>query len=163
MKTFNLLSVIIALSFFLGSCEKKEKIDKEKPVIDLSIQGAFPNNCDTLYFGESFILKVKFIDNVQLGSYSIDIHNNFDHHSHSTEITECSLDPIKSPVNPFLFIEDYDIPVGQTEYQTNILISIPSGNGNGNFDEGDYHFFISLTDKEGWSSQKGLNIKLLYR
>jgi hypothetical protein len=29
------------------------------------------------------------------------------------------------------------------------------------FDPGDYHFFISLTDREGWSAQKGLNIKVL--
>jgi hypothetical protein len=104
-----------------------------------------------------------FTDNAELGSYSIDIHNNFDHHSHSTEVTECSLDPIKDPVNPFLFIEDYNIPAGQSDYQTNMSISIPSSNGNGVYDEGDYHFFISLTDKEGWSAQKGLSIKMLHR
>ena len=148
---------------FFNSCEKKDEIDKVKPVIDLSIQNAFPVNCDTLYFGESFELKVLFTDNAELGSYSIDIHNNFDHHSHSTEVTECSLDPIKDPINPFLFIEDYNIPAGQSDYQTNMSISIPSSNGNGDYDEGDYHFFISLTDKEGWSSQKGLSIKMLHR
>ncbi|NBC83928.1 MAG: DUF4625 domain-containing protein [Bacteroidetes bacterium] len=147
----------------LNSCEKEDKIDNVKPVIDLSIQGAFPVNCDTLFFGESFELKVLFTDNAELGSYSIDIHNNFDHHSHSTEVTECSLDPIKDPVNPFLFIEDYNIPAGQSDYQTNMSISIPSSNGNGVYDEGDYHFFISLTDKEGWSAQKGLSIKMLHR
>ncbi|HDP55202.1 MAG TPA: DUF4625 domain-containing protein, partial [Bacteroidetes bacterium] len=134
-----------------------------KPVIDLSIQDAFPVNCDTLYFGESFELKVLFTDNVELGSYSIDIHHNFDHHSHSTEVIECSLDPIKDPINPFLFIEDYNIPAGQTHYQTNTSISIPARNENGAYDEGDYHFFISLTDKEGWSAQKGLSIKMLHR
>ena len=163
MKTLKTLSVIIILSVFLASCEKKDEIDTEKPVIDLSIQDAFPVNCDTIYFGEAFELNFLFTDNVELGSYSIDIHNNFDHHSHSTEVEACNLGPIKQPVNPFLFIEDYDIPVGKTEYQTNGSISIPSGNGNGNYDEGDYHFFISLTDKEGWSAQKGLNIKMLHR
>ena len=35
--------------------------------------------------------------------------------------------------------------------------------GNGLYDEGDYHFFISLTDKEGWSAQKGLSVKMLHR
>jgi hypothetical protein len=146
-----------------SSCQKDEEIDTEKPVIDLDIQDAFPENCDTIYFGESFELKVLFTDNVELGSYSIGIHNNFDHHSHSTEVTECSLDPTKDPVNPFLSIEDYNIPAGQSDYQTNMSISIPFGNGNGDYDEGDYHFFISLTDKEGWSAQKGLSIKMLHR
>ncbi|MCE5345736.1 MAG: DUF4625 domain-containing protein [Bacteroidales bacterium] len=153
----------MSLIFAFNSCEKDKDIDNQKPVIDLSIQNAFPVSCDTLYFGETFILKVKFTDNVQLGSYSIDIHNNFDHHSHSTEVTECNLDPIKEPVNPFTLIQDYDIPVGLQEYETNLSITIPSSNSNGSFDEGDYHFFISLTDREGWSAQKGLSIKILHR
>lgn len=161
MKIYKIIVPFLLLIFFI-SCEKKDEIDKEKPIIDLTIPDAFPVNCDTLYFGESFNFKALFTDNVELGSYSIDIHNNFDHHSHSTEVTECNLDPIKAPVNPFLFIEDYDIPDGQSEYKTNMSISIPSGDENGNFDEGDYHFFISLTDKEGWSTQKGLSIKILH-
>ena len=149
----------------INSCEKEE-IDKQKPEIDLSIEGAFPVNCDTLYFGETFAFKILFKDNAELGSakaFSIDVHNNFDHHSHSTEVTECSFDPVKSPVNVFTFIVDYDIPEGLKEYETNLSISIPPGNDNGQFDEGDYHFFISLTDKEGWSAQKGLSVKILYR
>jgi hypothetical protein len=153
----------MVLLIFFNACEKDDKIDKEKPTIDLSIQDAFPVNCDTIYFGESFELKVLFSDNIALGSYSIDIHHNFDHHSHSTEVTECNLDPIKEPVNPFLFIEDYDIPEGKADYETTESITIPSGDGNGLFDEGDYHFFISLTDSEGWSLQKGLSIKMLHR
>ena len=148
---------------FFNACEKDEEIDTEKPNIDFTIQDAFPVNCDTVYFGETFELKVLFTDNVELGSYSIGIHNNFDHHSHSTEVTECNLDPIKDPVNPFVFIEDYDIPKGQTEYETNLSISIPSGNENGDYDEGDYHFFLSLTDTEEWSTQKGLSIKMLHQ
>jgi hypothetical protein len=145
------------------SCEKDKNIDTEKPQIDNRFSEAFPKNCDTLYFGESFDLRVLLTDNIELGSFSIGIHNSFDHHSHSTEVTECNLDPIKDPVNPFVFIEDYAIPSGLKEYNPNKSISIPSGNGNGTYDEGDYHFFISLTDKEGWSAQKGLSIKMLRR
>lgn len=145
----------------MASCTNEE-IDNVKPVIDLSSQDAFPVNCDTLYFGESFELKILLTDNVELGSYSIDIHNNFDHHSHSTEVSECELDPVKDPVNPFTFIEDYDIPEGLMEFETENLISIPAGNNDGLYDEGDYHFFISLTDKEGWSTQRGLSIKILH-
>ena len=163
MKRIRIIAVIMSFILAFNSCEKDEDIDNQKPEIDLSIQDAFPVSCDTLYFGETFILKVKFTDNVQLGSYSIDIHNNFDHHSHSTEVTECNLDPIKTPVNPFTFIEDYAIDKGLKTYETNLSITIPAGNATGQFDEGDYHFFISLTDKSGWSAQKGLGIKILHR
>lgn len=160
-KDFIVSSLLIL--FLLIGCDKDKDIDTEKPVIDLNIQNAFPVNCDTIYFGESFELKVLFTDNVELGSYSIDIHNNFDHHSHSTEVTACSLDPIKEPVNPLVFIEDFEIPTGIDEYETSLSISIPSDDGNEIYDEGDYHFYISLTDHEGWSTQVGLSIKMFYR
>lgn len=163
MKILKIIIIPAFLLLFFSSCEKEDEIDKIKPVIDLSIQDAFPLNCDTIYFGESFELKALFTDNVELGSYSIDIHNNFDHHSHSTEVTACSLGEIKDPVNPFVFIQDYSIPEGVKEYETSEMISIPSDNVSGVFDEGDYHFFISLTDNEGWSAQKGLSVKMLHR
>ncbi len=114
-------------------------------------------------FGEPFTFKVLYTDNAALGSYSIDIHHNFDHHSHSTDVSECNLGIVKSAVNPVTFIQDYVIPTEQKSYETNLSITIPSGNNKGLFDEGDYHFFISLTDKEGWSAQKGLSIKMLHR
>ena len=145
------------------TCSKEEEPDKQKPTIDLSFTGAFPQNCDTLYFGESFTFRVFFSDNVELGSFSIDIHHNFDHHSHSTEVNECPLDPKKDPVNPYVLIQDYSIPDRSIAYETNLSVTVPSGNDSGEFDEGDYHFFISLTDKEGWSAQKGLSIKILRR
>lgn len=166
MKNLKILFAITFLSVLLMTCTKDEDIDTEKPIIDLSIDGAFPMNCDTIYFGETFNFKALFTDNEELGtinSYSIDIHHNFDHHSHSTEVTECNLDPEKTPVNPFLFIESFDIPQGLSEYETNMPIEMPTGNENGLFDEGDYHFFISLSDKEGWSTQMGLSIKMLHR
>lgn len=154
---------VLLIFFIIGlvSCEKD--IDTEKPEIENDFTASFPINCDTLYFNEAFTLKIKLTDNVELGSFSIGIHNNFDHHSHSTEVTVCSLAPKKDPINPFTFIEDFDIPNGLNQYETNLVLTIPSSNENGTFDEGDYHFFISLTDNEGWSAQKGLSIKMLYR
>lgn len=88
MKTKKIITIILIFAGIISfnACTKDD-IDKEKPVIDLTIQDAFPVNCDTLYFGESFTMRMRFTDNAELGSYSIDIHNNFDHHSHSTEVT----------------------------------------------------------------------------
>jgi len=165
MKTMHIFLFPFIVCLFLISCEKE--VDKVKPTIDLSIPGAFPVNCDTLYFGESFELKVLFMDNVELGStraFSIDIHNNFNLHAHSTEVTECNLDPKKDleGLNSFGYTKAFNIPEGVMEHETNLSIAIPTGNAKGNFEPGDYHFFISLTDKEGWSAQKGLSIKMLY-
>ncbi len=142
---------------------QKDEIDDQKPVIDLLGESTFPLNCDTIYFNEPFIVSLSISDNKELGSYSIAIHHNFDHHSHSTELTICEMWPVKAPVNPFVFIQDFNIPAETASYQVNQVLEIPLSNSNGLFDEGDYHFFISLTDKEGWSAQKGLSIKMLRR
>ena len=56
---------------------------------------------------------------------------------------------------------DFEIPAGTKEYTVNSEIQMPLSDAGGAFDEGDYHFFISLTDREGWSAQKGLSIKIL--
>lgn len=166
MKSLTHSIVPILLCTVLAACHKDQDIDTQKPEIDLSAADAFPVMCDTLYFGETCTLKVLLTDNAELGSkqaFSIDIHNNFNHHSHSTEVEECSANPIKEPINPFSMIQDFAIPEGLGRYETNFSITIPDGNANGQFDEGDYHFYISLTDQSGWSVQKGLSIKMLRR
>lgn len=161
------LALIIASATFCcimtSSCNDNET-DTEKPVIDLTIQDAFPLNGDTLYFGESFTLKMRFSDNQELGTYNVDLHNNFDHHSHSTEVDEVILNPVKTPINPFTLIQDNTLPSGSTIFETSLEIELPDSNSDGvKYDDGDYHFMVSLTDHEGWSVNKGLSIKILHR
>lgn len=163
MKWIKLLSLIGVLLFFLGSCEDDKAIDQDKPGIDISADDAFPVACDTLYFGETFTLKAIFTDNVALGSFSLDIHNNFDHHTHSTEVTECNLADKKAAVNPYTLIQDFEIPAGTKMYEASMEVSLPSINTEGNYDEGDYHFHINLVDKTGWATQVGVGIKIMYR
>jgi hypothetical protein len=150
-----------ALTLALNGCFF-EDVDEQKPEIDLAVEGAFPMNCDTLFFGETFTFRALFTDNVELGSYSIDIHHNFDHHSHTTETSGCDLSPVQVPSNPFQLTVDYTIPEQLMEFQTAEEIIVPAENGEGLFDEGEYHFFIRLTDREGWSTQKGLSIKIIH-
>ncbi|MGB0864112.1 MAG: DUF4625 domain-containing protein [Saprospiraceae bacterium] len=153
--------LIIALLFF-NACDDNE-IDTEKPSIDLSMANAFPISCDTLYFDESFTVKTLLSDNAELGSYNIDIHNNFDQHAHSTEFEQCMLDAVKTAVNPYVFIQDYTIPAASSEYTTEASLTVPSSDGTDLYDEGDYHFQITVIDKEGWSSLIGINVKILRR
>jgi hypothetical protein len=156
MNISKIIVLVLLISVFT-TCNKEE-VDDIKPEIDMTGTDAYPVNCDTMYIGETFTFRATFIDNAELGSYSIDIHNNFDHHSHSTEVEECNLSPKKTAVNPFLFIKEYDITEGLKEYHASVDITIPEG-----ADEGDYHFFISLTDREGWRAEKGVSVKIVKR
>jgi hypothetical protein len=150
-----LLSILTIIGILLISCSKEEEVDDIYPEIDIDFAGAFPQNCDTLQRGESFTVVVKLSDNKELGSYSVDLHHNFDHHNHSTEIDQCGYSEDQTPVNPFLFIQSYTIDAGLTNYTTNLQIDIPA-----DVDTGDYHFMIRVTDKEGWQTMKGLSLKV---
>ncbi len=136
------------------ACETDK--DDQSPSISISLADAFPENCDTIYLGHAFNFKAEFNDNVELGSYSLDIHNNFDHHTHSTDPSDCVLDPVKTPQNPWVFIQQFYIPDGTTTFLANDLIEVPD-----DIDPGDYHFYIRLTDKSGWQTIKGISIKIL--
>lgn len=151
-----LLSLLLAVLVLAAGCkDDKEEIDTEHPEIVLTDASAFPVQCSTIKRGQTFTFKATFRDNLRLGSYSLDIHHNFDHHTHSTEVEECVLEAKKTPVEPFLLIRNYPIPEGQREYQATAEIEVPA-----DVDPGDYHFLIRVTDKEGWQTLKGLSIKI---
>lgn len=157
MKTPRTLLAFLASSLIFTACDSdKNEIDTEYPVIDILAADAFPKQCSTVTRGQKITFRAKFTDNSQLGSYSLDIHHNFDHHTHSTEVMDCTADPVKKPVKPMLYINSVTIPSGQKSYEAVQEISIP-----GDIDSGDYHFMIRLTDKEGWQTIKGLSIKIL--
>lgn len=156
MKKIKFLVGVFALAFISSCSSDNAAIDTEYPVIDITGTAAFPIQCSTIERGKTFTFKATFNDNVELGSYSLDIHHNFDHHTHSTEVTTCETEAIKKPVNPMLFINNYTIPNGVKSYEATTQITIPA-----DVDPGDYHFMIRLTDKEGWQTLKGLSIKIL--
>jgi hypothetical protein len=157
MKRLSLLSFSLVLMLALSNCSKDtaEPIDTIYPEINTSTSDAFPKQCSIVKRGEKFVFRALLSDNAQLGSLNLDIHHNFDHHTHSTELEECSLSPIKQPVKPFLLIKNIVIPVGLKSYEASAEIQVPA-----DVDPGDYHFMIRLTDKEGWQTLKGLSIKI---
>ncbi len=153
MKTIIYFS-IATMILFLTNCTQEE-IDTEYPNFDENYALAYPQNCDTIQRGETFTLRARFTDNVALGGFSIDLHNNFDHHTHSTEGETCEQDNAKLPVNPFVYIYESDIPEGSSTYNAEIQITIPA-----DVDTGDYHLMIRLADAEGWQTLKGLSVKI---
>ncbi|MFA9193168.1 DUF4625 domain-containing protein [Flavobacterium sp. FBOR7N2.3] len=151
-----LLSAAFALTLFTFSCSSdNENIDTEYPVIDISGADAFPIQCSEVTRGQKLTFRARFTDNAALGSYSLDIHHNFDHHTHSTEVSNCNTDADKQAVKPLLYLKSISIPEGVKSYDAVQEIDIPA-----DIDPGDYHFMIKLTDKEGWQSLKGLSIKI---
>ncbi|RZM22916.1 MAG: DUF4625 domain-containing protein [Pedobacter sp.] len=157
MKITKLAFPLIALAVLLNSCSKSEQkeIDTEYPVINNAAQNAFPKQCSVIKRGEKFVFRAQLNDNVELGSVSIDIHHDFDHHTHSTEVSDCGLDPVKAPVKPFLLIQSYSIPTASKTFEVQQEITVPA-----DVDPGDYHFLIRLTDKAGWQTIKGISIKI---
>jgi hypothetical protein len=139
----------------LNSCGKDD-IDDVKPVIDMNASGTFPTLCDTLKKATEIEFKVNFSDNIELGSFSIDIHHNFDQHSHSTSVETCQMDAKKTAINPWTYIKSFQIPEGLKEYTAIGEISVPT-----NIDPGDYHFMYKVTDKSGWQTIHGFSIKII--
>jgi hypothetical protein len=143
-------------ALLLGGCGGDEDTkDMQKPVITMSDGEYFPQNCVSLKRGGSFTFMAKFSDNVELGNYNIEVHNNFDHHSHSTGSEECKMDAKKTPVNAWVFNQDYSIPAGLKEFEAGNEITVPAS-----VDTGDYHFMVRLTDKAGWQQLTAVSVKI---
>lgn len=153
---FKLLAVTIATLFFIGCSNDDTSIDKEKPSIDIS-KSAF-QNCTKVVKGEPFAFTAEVTDNEALGSYSFDIHHNFDHHTHSTEsaVTECMMDKKKEATNPFKLVKTFSIPNNPKTYTIQQEFTIPT-----EYEAGDYHFMVKVVDKSGWASLKGLSFKVV--
>lgn len=154
MKKFiPVIFVILSVASFF-SCGKEEK-DDVYPEIEMDCCGGFPLNCDTIERGTTFTFVARFTDNEELGAFSLDVHHNFDHHTHSTDPLPCEFGPVKDPLNPFRLIKEYQIPSGLTSHLAEVEISIPA-----DADPGDYHMMVRLTDKTGWQTLKGISFKV---
>lgn len=146
--------VLALLLLVLAACGK-EAADMEYPTIDIAYADAFPTQCGVVRRGESFVFKARFADNVALGSFGVDIHHNFDQHSHSTEVQACAMDAKKEAVNPFLYIRSHAIDGDPRTYEAEVEIQVPA-----DVDPGDYHLMIRVTDRAAWQTMRGLSIKI---
>ncbi|WP_294823495.1 DUF4625 domain-containing protein [uncultured Flavobacterium sp.] len=158
MKKIKFTTGLLCLAFAFNACsgDDASSTDDVKPTIDTSVTGAFPTSCATIARGGILPFKALFKDNAELGSYSISIHNNFDHHSHDTEVDACPFDPVKAPVNPWQQTLTFTIPANSREFTAEQQIQVPH-----DIDPGDYHFMIQLTDAQGWATMRGISIKVI--
>ena len=139
----------------LVSCTETE-IDEEKPTITVNYAGGFPQTCENLGLGQSYTIKAKVADNLELASYSIEMHHNFDHHTHDDQEDPCELEPITTAVNPFNYSTNNSVPEGLTNFEIEAVITIPAA-----IDTGDYHLALSVTDVTGWQARTAVDVKIV--
>ncbi|MCR4603146.1 MAG: DUF4625 domain-containing protein [Prevotella sp.] len=152
----NLISLLLLCA--LGACSSSDDNDTKDmtyPVISSQGITANPIDCQVYKRGDTIPFLYVFTDDTELGSYNIEIHHNFDHHTHSTSSVECPMDEEKATSNPWVFNKGYDIPAGSKSYTARIDIAIPT-----DIDAGDYHFMVRLTDRAGWQQLHAVAIKI---
>ena len=147
---------LFPLFLALCSCGGDDKDeDMTKPTITNPAEGVCPADCQQFKRGDEMAVSFLLADNVELGNYNIEIHNNFDHHTHSTSSVECEQEADKKPVHPWIYNEDFAIPAGSTSYTAHQFIQIPT-----DIDPGDYHFMLRVTDKAGWQELRAVAIRI---
>ena len=146
--------LLCALSACSSSDDDDTK-DMSKPVINTKDIVAVPTDCEVYKRGDVIPFNSLFTDDTELGSYNIEIHQNFDHHTHSTSSVECQMDEKKDPVKPWTYNQDFSIPSGQKSFTARHDIAIPA-----DIDPGDYHFMVRLTDCAGWQELHAVAIKI---
>ena len=157
-----LMALITILTLSFNACGSDDDKDMTPPVISADGITANPINCQQYHPGDVIPFHYVMLDNQELGNFNIEIHNNFDHHTHSTEaddhdhdheMGECDDDEEQG--NAWVYNRDFTIPAGQRQYDARVDIPIPADAA-----PGDYHFMIRLTDRAGWQQLHAVAIKI---
>lgn len=146
------LRFLLAVPLVILSCTE-EDIDKTAPelmILESTIPAATAEICggmeDLVYRignGDTFGLALQFTDDVALGEFKLDIHNNFDCHGHGTDQAPgVAVPDVSSATEDWseLIIEGLD---GTMEI-LNITLMAPE-----NVTPGVYHFSLQVIDESG--------------
>lgn len=134
-----ILIILILSSIFTGCIfSGSDLIDITAPEIDVHE----PHERDELAAGEFITFDATFMDDLELGSYSIDVHDNLDGHGHG-RIAQPKDDPA---LDRWIFKKNYSIPEGYIMFaaQHDDDIEIPE-----NAMAGPYHFIVQAVDRAG--------------
>lgn len=144
MKVLNffLVSLMATMAIAFSGC--KEDSDTEKPVIHLEE----PAEDDVLQIGDGHGVHFdcEFTDNEALASYKVNIHPNFDGHTHTRSSATETVD--------FEFEKTWTLS-GRNQSVHHHEIVIPE-----NATPGDYHLMVYCTDAAGNEAHIAVNIEL---
>ncbi len=156
MKKLVLLLLLLCALCACSSSRDNDSRDMSQPIISEQGITANPVECQQYRPGDVIPFHYVFTDDVELGNYNIEIHHNFDHHTHSGSAIECEMETKKEAGDKaWVFNQDYTIPAGQRTYTARVDIRIPA-----DVETGDYHFMVRLTDRAGWQQLKAVSIKV---
>lgn len=143
IKLNSILTLIVA-AVFLTSCSSDDDAapDTQKPTISI----IEPHNDEEIAPGGELHFEALFTDNVELASYKIEIHDDFDDHTHSQLKGSHDL-------NPWSFEQVFQIPAGQTSFEAVQHIDIPTMINGELISEGIYHLGVYVTDTSGNEEQ----------
>lgn len=150
MKTKLVYLFSLTATMFLTSCSNDDDaVDTVDPVIAINE----PHDEDGFAPGGEIHFDALFTDNVALASYKIEIHEDFDGHTHGfTKQAEQD--------NPWSFEQVFNIPAGQKSFTAEQHIDIPEMLNGEAISEGAYHFGVFVTDAAGNESQAFLEIHI---
>lgn len=142
-----MVSLLATVTFMFSSCDNDDSSDTIKPLIELHE----PEEGQALEIGNEHGVhfEMDLSDDVMLKSYKIEIHSNFDHHSHGGN-SRTVLETVD-----FSFNRSYDVSGQKTAHIHHHDIVIPA-----NATAGDYHLMVYCTDAAGNESYIARNIKL---
>lgn len=148
--TFNIFTLLFAVTVLFTSCSDDDTvIDTQKPAITI----VEPHAEDAFAPGTELHFEAVFTDNVELSSYKIEIHDDFDEHTHATNKSSQDL-------NPWSYEETFTIPAGRTSFEAVQHIDIPAEKNGMPISEGVYHVGIFVTDKAGNQQEAFLEIHI---
>ena len=142
-KSFFLLAISLVTGYLFSACSDDDA-DTTKPEIQLHE----PENGDSLLIGANVHFEADFSDNETLGSYLVEIHNNFDGHDHKTSAT-------RADGEAFSFKKSYDLGGLRNSHVHHHDIVIPD-----NATPGAYHLVVYCTDAAGNQSLVARDIVL---
>ena len=144
-----MISLLATVTFMFSSCDNDASSDTTKPLIELHE----PEEGQALEIGNEHGVhfEMDLSDDVMLKSYKIEIHSNFDHHSHGGNSRA-----VQETVD-FSFNRSYDVSGQKTAHIHHHDIVIPA-----NATAGDYHLMVYCTDaagNESYIARQGRRIK----
>ncbi len=127
-----ILVVLLTVISFTACSDDDEVLDTEKPTIVMSE----PTTGEEFEIGSELHIEINLGDNQGLASYKVEIHSNFDDHTHSVAKQE--------EETPWTYDETFQITGNPLTYNVEEHIAIPEG-----IAEGEYHVGIIVVDAAG--------------
>lgn len=147
-------TLFLFLLLALVQCKKDDAGNANFP--DLLILS--PANCDTVFTGDFLNFEAEFSGNSPLSAWAIDLHHAFDQHIHQGSDLNCKMSAKKSTINPFIYMQLYDIQANTDSYHAVLQINIPES-----IDTGDYHVYVRVANEAGYQTNRNVTIKILHK